>query len=97
MERMGRTRTNAMALISQYETTLIVGHVGAIVAILGGYFRLHAIVMRKMALLAELITLFSIEHELLVQHLRNPQQAAEPDEWPTRKNKLLDMLREFQK
>ena len=82
---------------NEYEITLIAGHAGAIIAILGGYFRLHATVMKKIAVLAEIITLFSIEHETLVQHLRNPQQASDPDQWPTRKNKLLDMLKEFQK
>ena len=83
--------------VNSYEATLIVGHVGAIVAILGGYFRLHAVVMKKIAVLAEIITIFSIEHETLVQHLRNPQQTSDPDQWPTRKNKLLDMLKEFQR
>lgn len=70
-------------VIPSYEATLIIGHVGAIVAILGGYFRLHASVMKKIVALNSRFTEFMVEHEILVDFVCK-QSGIKREDLPTR-------------
>lgn len=69
--------------MSHYEATLIIGHVAAVVSVMGTYFRLHWKFMRRMAEMNRTLTKFLVEHEIVVDYICK-QQGIKREDLPTR-------------